>query len=256
MADIQDWQRQNQSKGGGAQPTPHQMNPKTMAYGGSMNSKIAKPTHDCGGMVKSRGMANGGMVRGYADGGEVEDKAAGLAASANEKVGFFERMRMGNIDEPGSEAYNRFGAGRAKADRDMASEAAAMKAVDDARSKEAASAASDAKPSADDSGAFYEAGSGVVNDTKPDAPKPQASKPAPSRAASKPAATRSVASKPAESAKKVTDTGDETARLMARFPARAATKARVIAAPASSSSRVMTNVRPGEIDPKTLLPKR
>lgn len=251
MADIQDWQRQNQSKNGGAQPAPHQMNPKTMAYGSSMNSKIAKPTHDCGGMVKSQGMANGGMVRGYADGGEVDDKAAGLAASANEKVGFFERMRMGNIDEEGSEAYNRFGAGRAKADRDMASEAAAMKAVDDARSKEVASAASEAKPSADDSGAFYEAGSGTMSDSKPDAPKPQASKPAPKRVASKP-----VASKPAPRADKVTDTGDETSRLMARFPARAATKARVIAAPASSSSRVMTSVRPGEIDPKTLLPKR
>jgi hypothetical protein len=253
MADIQDWQRQSQSKNGGAQPAPHQMNPKTMAYGSSMNSKIAKPTHDCGGMVKSQGMANGGMVRGYADGGEVDDKAAGLAASANEKVGFFERMRMGNIDEEGSEAYNRFGAGRAKADRDMASEAAAMKAVDDARSAQTQTQAQDAREAQGD---FIEAGSGVMNDTKPDAAKPEASKPAPKRAAFKPVVTRSVASKPAESAKKVTDTGDETSRLMARFPARAATKARVIAAPASSSSRVMTSVRPGEIDPKTLLPKR
>ena len=48
---------------------------------------------------------------------EAADKAAGLEASKDEKVGFFERLRMGNIDQEGSEAYNRFGAGRAKADR-------------------------------------------------------------------------------------------------------------------------------------------
>lgn len=48
---------------------------------------------------------------------EAQDKAAGLEASKDEKVGFFERLRMGNIDQEGSEAYNRFGAGRAKADR-------------------------------------------------------------------------------------------------------------------------------------------
>jgi hypothetical protein len=29
-------------------------------------------------------------------------------------VGFFERLRAGNIDQPGSEAYNRFGAGRGR----------------------------------------------------------------------------------------------------------------------------------------------
>lgn len=243
MADIQDWQRQNQSKGGGAQPTPHQMNPKTMAYGSSMNSKIAKPTHDCGGMVKPQGMANGGMVRGYADGGEVEDKAAGLAASADEKVGFFERMRMGNIDQEGSEAYNRFGAGRAKADRDMASEAAAMKTVDNAR----ASSVTEMAKEADVETKPY-----VATTVEADKPEPAAPKPV---IASKPRA-KPVAAKSTPRADKVTDTGDETSRLMARFPARAATKARVIAAPASSSSRVMTSVRSGEIDPKTLLPKR
>jgi hypothetical protein len=64
---------------------------------------------------------------------EDADKEAGLAASKGYKVGFFERLRMGNIDDEKSEAYNRFGAGRAKADRDMASEAAAMKAVDEYR---------------------------------------------------------------------------------------------------------------------------
>ena len=108
--------------------------------------------------------------------GGVSDKDRGLEASKDDKVGFFERMRMGNIDEEGSEAYNRFGAGRAKADRDAASEAAAMRAVDASRAAPAASAASAASPAAaenktqDNSGAFYEAGSGVVNGTKPDMP--------------------------------------------------------------------------------------
>lgn len=48
---------------------------------------------------------------------EAEDKAHGLEASKADKVGFFERLRMGNIDEEGSEAYRRFGAGRGKAER-------------------------------------------------------------------------------------------------------------------------------------------
>jgi len=48
---------------------------------------------------------------------EAADKAAGLAASKNDSVGFFERMRMGNIDDPNSEAYRRFGAGRGRANR-------------------------------------------------------------------------------------------------------------------------------------------
>jgi len=43
-------------------------------------------------------------------------KKSGLEASNKEKpVGFFERLRMGNIDEVGSEAYNKFGAGRGRA---------------------------------------------------------------------------------------------------------------------------------------------
>jgi hypothetical protein len=51
----------------------------------------------------------------YQEGGEAEDKKRGLAASNKEgNVGFFERLRMGNIDDPKSEAYKRFGAGRGK----------------------------------------------------------------------------------------------------------------------------------------------
>jgi hypothetical protein len=79
-------------------------------------------------------------IKRFQEGG-VSDKDRGLEASKDDKVGFFERLRMGNIDEEGSEAYNRFGAGRAKADRDMESEAAAMRAVDKSRASTAAPAA-------------------------------------------------------------------------------------------------------------------
>ena len=55
----------------------------------------------------------------FSEGGitEDEDKKRGLEASKDDKVGFFERLRMGNIDQEGSEAYRRFGAGRGKAER-------------------------------------------------------------------------------------------------------------------------------------------
>jgi hypothetical protein len=86
--------------------------------------------------------------RRFAEGGisEAADKESGLKASKGEKVGFFERLRMGNIDDPKSEAYNRFGAGRAKADRDMKSEAAAMKMVDDSRATSTQGPAKEADP--------------------------------------------------------------------------------------------------------------
>ena len=55
----------------------------------------------------------------YDEGGPVEEamaKQRGLDTSNKEApVGFFERIRMGNIDQPGTEAYNRFGAGRGRA---------------------------------------------------------------------------------------------------------------------------------------------
>lgn len=111
-------------------------------------------------------------IKRFQEGG-MSDKDRGLEASKDDKVGFFERMRMGNIDEEGSEAYNRFGAGRAKADRDAASEAEAARRVDASRAAPAAPAASPAvagNKTQDNSGEFYEAGSGEVNDTKPDMP--------------------------------------------------------------------------------------
>lgn len=48
-------------------------------------------------------------------GDQAAFKKSGLEASNKEKpVGFFERLRMGNIDEVGSEAYNKLGAGRGR----------------------------------------------------------------------------------------------------------------------------------------------
>ena len=51
--------------------------------------------------------------RRFGEGGS-SDKEEGLKASKDEKVGFLERLRMGNIDQEGSEAYKRFGAGRGR----------------------------------------------------------------------------------------------------------------------------------------------
>ncbi len=82
--------------------------------------KMKEPPYDPEG--KKRG---GSIKRRYARGGEImdvepvneteaSDKAAGLKASKGEDVGFFKRLSMGNIDQPGSEAYEKFGAGRGK----------------------------------------------------------------------------------------------------------------------------------------------
>jgi hypothetical protein len=103
-------------------------------------------------------------IKRFQEGG-VSDKDRGLEASKEDKVGFFERLRMGNIDDEGSEAYRRFGAGRGKAERTPV-ETMAPSPV-----RQSADAAMPER-SQDDSGAFNEAGSGVVNDTKPDRPKP------------------------------------------------------------------------------------
>ena len=56
----------------------------------------------------------------YEEGGGVEESKAkerGLEMSNKEApVGFLQRLRMGNIDDPNSEAYKRFGAGRGRSE--------------------------------------------------------------------------------------------------------------------------------------------
>ena len=63
-------------------------------------------------------------VKRYNTGTSEEDikklKDEGLKASKDEKVGLLERLRMGNIDDPKSEAYSKFGAGRGLAERSKA----------------------------------------------------------------------------------------------------------------------------------------
>jgi hypothetical protein len=72
-------------------------------------------------------------VRRFQEGGETADKMAGLAASNKDApMGFFERLRMGNIDQEGSEAYNRLGAGRGRGERAALSELAGMTASNNA----------------------------------------------------------------------------------------------------------------------------
>ena len=64
-------------------------------------------------MKKFKRYEGGGEVMGEMDPIEAAAKKRGLEMSNKEApVGFFERLRAGNIDQPGSEAYNRFGAGR------------------------------------------------------------------------------------------------------------------------------------------------
>jgi hypothetical protein len=43
---------------------------------------------------------------------EAAQKKRGIASA--DKIGFFERIRMGNIDDPSSEAYKKLGAGRGR----------------------------------------------------------------------------------------------------------------------------------------------
>jgi hypothetical protein len=123
----------------------------------------------------------------YDEGGSVDDsdaKKRGLEISNKEApVGFFERLRMGNIDQPGSEAYNRFGAGRAYA-KTMEDEGEAMRAAQRAPSAPAAPAPS-ARPLSDDMYSDYGPSEGrssgeTVKPTRPAASKPTvpASKPA------------------------------------------------------------------------------
>jgi hypothetical protein len=140
-------------------------------------------------------------IKRFQEGG-VSDKDRGLEASKEDKVGFFERLRMGNIDDEGSEAYRRFGAGRGKAERTPV-ETMAPSPV-----RQSADAAMPER-SQDDSGAFNEAGSGVVNDTKPDRPKP-GGKPRVNVQAEKPAAPAKASPKMQEQTYRRTsgDTGE------------------------------------------------
>lgn len=134
MGDIASWQRANNKKVGSLEQAPAQHNAKIYGTppGASMNSKIAKPTHAAN-VCGHGGMSMKQAPVMLADGGDAEEaamKQAGMEASKGESVGLLDRLRMGSIDEVGSEAYNRFGAGRGRAE--AAKAASAAKARDDA----------------------------------------------------------------------------------------------------------------------------
>jgi hypothetical protein len=76
-------------------------------------------------------------VKKYAGGTSEEDisklKEEGLKASKDDKVGLLDRLRMGNIDDPKSEAYKRFGAGRGLAERTKSIPVGEIKTTDSGR---------------------------------------------------------------------------------------------------------------------------
>ena len=198
--DSMAWQRQSFSKNGGSS-APCQMNPKLMPQvSGGLHSKIATPTQTMGGYV----MGDPKPVAMYADGGEVEAlKQEGLAASANDQpVSLWKRLTQGNIDDPKSEAYSAYGAGRGQAERNNKMLAEENEAI----AKTTAKAQADSSPKPDMSANKYpDTEFGNLEKAQKDAAA-RASAPAPAPkpvakvSAPKPAAPAPVAeSKPAES---------------------------------------------------------
>jgi len=172
----------------------------------------------------------------YDEGGPVDEataKQSGLDMSSKEKpMGFFERLRAGNIDDPSSEAYKRFGAGRGRATAATTTEA-----------KPQIVARIPPKPREltpnEQSGYMQNlisSGSDIVGRPQDEGYRPNAGT-AMERAMlegafdsdkitentgprTKPIVTtpvKPVASKPKAVAPKVTDTGDESARLLAKY---------------------------------------
>jgi len=153
--------------------------------------------------MKFKRYEGGGEIMGEMDPKETADKEAGLKASKGEDVGFLQRLRMGNIDDPSSEAYKRFGAGRGRA-------APAAPAAEEEAPKPQAVARIPAKPNP-----IFAAGleqgkrqpsgdASVAEDYSGPRTKPivtSAEKPA----ASKPTAPKPTASKPTESKPKETE---------------------------------------------------
>jgi hypothetical protein len=268
MGFVPDWNRQSMKKTGASGPT-------TAEYRKDCGSLFhSAPAPQSKSMAKPLRLADGDTEESY--------KARGLEASKDEKVGFFERMRMGNIDQPGSEAYNRFGAGRGRMDSEAASEAEAIRS---STRLTPPAASTEQMKATDDLGAFNEAGSGDNTPAYPLASEASSS-PARSAAPARRRATSSVsgsardneagmsrgsrsassASSPAvrntapdESAAESSRLGRMNASLAAANAARPSRAPVRTAAPATSSrgqDRILRDVTPGEVDPKTLLPKR
>ena len=151
----------------------------------------------------------------YEEGGDVEESKAkqrGLDISNKEEpVGLFQRLRMGNIDDPTSEAYKRFGAGRGRSEapakqEEPAPAPAPMPVARPSMKPNPIFAAGEEQGKRQPSG-----DASVAEDYSGPRTKPIVT-------ASKPSPSKPVASKPAKSLEpKVTDTGDESSRLLAKY---------------------------------------
>lgn len=103
---VQDWNRQSMKKDGGSAP---QQGVRSMGSLFHSNAPVM-----------------------LADGGQADEavmKQRGLDASNKEKpTGFFQRLREGNIDDPSSMAYKKYGAGRGRMEGELDKAEAEMKA--------------------------------------------------------------------------------------------------------------------------------
>jgi hypothetical protein len=166
---------------------------------------------------------------------EATAKQSGLDVSSKEKpMGFFERLRAGNIDDPSSEAYKRFGAGRGRTATPAAPMAESKPQIvprippaprmpspneESGKMQNLISAGSDFSSRNQDEGYRPNAGTAmeramlegafdsdkITENTGPRT-KPIVTTP-----------VKPVASKPKVVAPKVTDTGDESARLLKKY---------------------------------------
>ena len=153
----------------------------------------------------------------YEEGGDVEEakaKQRGLDISNKEEpMGLFQRLRMGNIDDPSSEAYKRFGAGRGRSEAPAKQEEPApapepMPVARPSMKPNPIFAAGEAQGMRQPSG-----DASVAEDYS--GPR---TKPIVTASESKPSVSKPAALKPAKLPEpKVTDTGDESARLLAKY---------------------------------------
>jgi hypothetical protein len=156
-----------------------------------------------------------------ADGGDASEaamKQRGMEASSGEKVGLFERLKAGNIDDPNSEASKRWGAGRGRMEAELDR---ASKEADDLR---ASSFAKKAKDDAD----FAEVDNSFKNTrTVSGIDGPSFSEKTVARNAPGASGERAAPAPQRRPQPKISmvDTGDETSRLSSRFPAAASPKA-------------------------------
>jgi hypothetical protein len=140
--------------------------------------------------MKFKRYEGGGEVNAEVDPKESADKARGLKASKDDKVGFFERIRMGNIDDPSSAAYKRFGAGRGRTAAEEDAPKPQIVARPPAKPNPifaAGEAQGKRQPSGDASVAEDYSGARTKPIVTTAEKKPAASKPAASKPASKPA---------------------------------------------------------------------